>query len=100
MAELVEVRFLPADVRVWVRPGPNLVEVAGQAGLEIVTGCTEGMCGTDPVRIVAGAELLSPWADHERGTLERMGLERDHRLACSARIGASEGALTVELDAF
>lgn len=100
MAELVEVHFLPDDRRVWVQPGLNLVEAGDLAGVEIVTGCTQGMCGTDPVRIVGGAELLEVWADHERGTLERMGLEADHRLACSARIVATSGVLTVETGTF
>lgn len=99
MADWVEVRFLPADRRVWVRPGATLVETAEAAGLEIVTGCTKGMCGTDPARITAGGDNLSAPAEHERGTLERMGLEVGvYRLACSARV--ERDRVEIELDTF
>ena len=98
MAELVEIRFLPADRTAWVRPGITLVAAGEAAGVEIVTGCTQGMCGTDPVRIVSGADGLSAPAEHERGTLSRMGLDEGWRLACSALV--ESGPLVVEVDAF
>lgn len=98
MEGMVEVRFVPGDVVVWVRPGLKILEAAEQAGLDILTGCTQGMCGTDPVRIVAGEEGLEPPEDHERGTLERMGLEAGFRLSCSARL--REGSVHVELGDF
>ena len=86
MSALAEVRFEPAGRSVWLRVGATLVEAGEAAGVEIVTGCTEGMCGTDPVRIHAGAEHLSAAEPHETGTLERMGLGTGYRLACSARL--------------
>ncbi len=54
------------------------------------------MCGTDPVRVLQGVEGLVPAEDHERGTLERMGLEEGYRLCCSARV--TDGAACVEVE--
>jgi nitrite reductase (NADH) large subunit len=99
MAELVEVLFHPDDRRVWMRPGATLVETAASAGVEIVTGCTRGMCGTDPVRVVAGGEQLNAPEDHERGTIERMGLAvGEFRLACSARLAEPAAGVTLEIE--
>ena len=95
---LVEVRFEPDDRTVWVRPGATLLEAAEAAGVDILTGCTRGMCGTDAVRIQAGGQGLQDPEEHERGTLERMGLSGDFRLSCSARVVA--GPIAVETDAF
>jgi ferredoxin len=98
LSALVEVRFLPADRSVWIAPGSTILAAAEAAGLEVVTGCTRGMCGTDPVRVPSGAEGLASPAEHERGTLDRMGLGPDWRLACSARV--ERGPLVVELGTF
>ena len=74
------------------------MDEAEAAGVEIVTGCTRGMCGTDPVRIRAGLDGLSPAAEHERGTLDRMGLPGEFRLACSATVVS--GPILIETGAF
>jgi len=103
MEGMVEVQFLPGGAVVWVRPGVTLLAASEAAGLDLLTGCTQGMCGTDPVRIVAGAELLDPPEAHERGTLERMGLGEEFRLSCSARLtdgGQPAARVIVELGEF
>ncbi|MBK8096318.1 MAG: (2Fe-2S)-binding protein [Planctomycetes bacterium] len=96
--DLVEVRFAPAGKVVWVRPGTTLLAAGQTAGVEIVTGCTRGMCGTDAVRVAAAADALQPPSDHERGTLLRMGLPADFRLSCSATV--QRGIVQVEVGAF
>ena len=73
---LLHVVFDPGAFAVEVEPGTTLLEASERAGLDIPTGCTQGMCGTDAIRIVEGLERLAPPADHEAGTLERMGLRR------------------------
>ncbi|MCA8941481.1 MAG: (2Fe-2S)-binding protein [Planctomycetes bacterium] len=98
MAELVEVTFLPDDRTAWVSPGTNLVDAGAAAGVEVVTGCTRGMCGTDPVVVREGADGLAPPTDDERATLDRMGLGPEYRLACSAAVRA--GRVVVELGSF
>ena len=95
---LIEVEFRPGSQRVWFRAGVTLLEAAEGAGVDILTGCTRGMCGTDPVRVLDGAAGLQSASDHEAGTLERMGVAApEYRLACSARL-AGEGPIVVELD--
>lgn len=96
--DLVEVRFPTANTFVCVQPGTTLLAAAERAGVEIVTGCTRGMCGTDAVRVdVEPADALEAPGDSERGTLQRMGLPIGSRLACSARVRT--GVVTVHGDA-
>lgn len=95
---LARVRFLPGDRSVEVAPGTTLLAASELAGVDIVTGCTRGMCGTDPVRIADGLDGLAPAAEHEKGTLERMGLPGDYRLSCSAKI--LRGPVTVVVGTF
>lgn len=95
---LVEVSFQPAGAVVFVQPGTTLLTAAGMAGLEVVTGCTRGMCGTDAVQVHAGPDDLEPPADAESGTLSRMGVGAGFRLACSARVRS--GRIEVILGAF
>lgn len=85
--DLVEVSFRADDKTVFVQPGTTLLAAAEMAGVELLTGCTRGMCGTDAVRVIVGDSggLALP-SDHEAGTLARMGLGADCRLACSAKV--------------
>jgi len=87
--DLVEVRFATAGRTVFVQPGTTLLAASGMAGVEIMTGCRRGMCGTDAVRVrVDRIDALEPPAANEAGTLDRMGLRADCRLCCSARVRA------------
>lgn len=98
MTALVEVTFLPDPRTAWVAAGTTLLAASLAAGVDVLTGCTRGMCGTDAVRIVDGQTALAPPGDAERGTLERMGLSADFRLVCSARVLA--GRVVVDPRAF
>ncbi|MFM1870770.1 MAG: hypothetical protein RL398_192 [Planctomycetota bacterium] len=85
--DLVEVRFPLQDKFVLVKPGTTLLEAAELAGVELLTGCRRGQCGTDAVRVEGDREgALEPAQDGEAGTLLRMGVDPDCRLACSARV--------------
>jgi ferredoxin len=96
--DLVLVRFPAAGTFVCVPPGTTLLAAAGLAGVEILTGCTRGMCGTDAVRVEPDrAEALEPPGEIEQGTLERMGVPSGCRLACSARVRV--GTISVQGDA-
>ncbi|MBL8734682.1 MAG: (2Fe-2S)-binding protein [Planctomycetes bacterium] len=84
---LVEVHFAGPDKFVLVAPGTTLLAAAGLAGVEVMTGCRRGMCGTDAAKVhCAPADALEPPGDHEQGTLARMGLGDESRLLCSARV--------------
>jgi ferredoxin len=94
----VEVVFEPVRRSARIAPGLTLLAAAESIGFEILTGCTVGMCGTDAVQVTAGAAGLSTPEDPELGTLERMGLGPEFRLACSARV--LRGCVHVKIDAF
>jgi ferredoxin len=85
--DLVEVHFVTAGKTVFVSPGTTLLTAADLAGVDVLTGCKRGMCGTDAAVVVgAPAEALAAPAEPERSTLVRMGLAADCRLLCSARV--------------
>lgn len=89
-----ELRIDPSGKRVAVKPGQSVLEAVEGCGLHIESGCRMGVCGADPIAVIAGAEhLTAPTAD-ERSTLERLGHAANTRMACCARI---QGAVTVEL---
>lgn len=90
-----EVTFQPQGRRVLARAGTSLLEVAEESGLPIEAGCRMGVCGADPVTVLAGAETLSRCGEDEAATLRRLGLTAGIRMACCARVG---GAVTVSLD--
>lgn len=97
--QMIEVEFQPEDRRAWVRAGSTLLAAAEAAGVDLATGCTEGMCGTDCVGVKADPGSLEPADGSELGSLERMGLDPESfRLACSARV--REGRVLVQTDAF
>jgi ferredoxin len=85
--DLVEVHFAAAGKTVFVQPGTTLLAAANLAGVDVLTGCTRGMCGTDAARVVAQfADGLAQPGDPERATLDRMGVAADCRLLCSAQV--------------
>ena len=77
------------------RPGTPLLDLAERAEQPIEAGCRMGVCGADPVCIVAGMENLSPVGGDERATLGRLGLDPAvNRMACCARV---QGPVTVSM---
>ncbi|MFQ5349390.1 MAG: FHA domain-containing protein [Thermoanaerobaculia bacterium] len=93
----VAVTFRPAGKTVQVAPGETICEAAERAGVEINAECHSGICGSDPIRIVKGAENLTDEpGDQERETLEELcELEPGGcRLACLAR---ASGPVEVEI---
>lgn len=94
---LTEVHFSEADKTVFVQPGTTLLAAAEMAGVEIMTGCTRGMCGTDAHRVTAEPDALEEADEDEQGTLDRMGVGPDCRLLCSAKVRL--GKVTVGGDA-
>jgi nitrite reductase (NADH) large subunit len=91
-----EVTFQPEGRRVVAAVGDSLLDLAEKDGLPIEAGCRMGVCGADPVTVLAGADQLSPATDDERATLRRLDLGAQARLACCARV---RGPVTVSLDA-
>ncbi len=89
-----KITFLPTGREIEVEAGTTILIGATRQGVEITHDCTEGICGTDIARIVAGAENLSEKTDAEDLTLETMDAGPDDRLCCMAKV---MGDVTVEL---
>ncbi|MGX1807233.1 FAD-dependent oxidoreductase [Nocardia sp. NPDC055321] len=89
------VTFEPGGTRVTADPGMSLLDCAERAHLPLEAGCRMGVCGADPVAVLAGAELLGPVGSDERNTLRRLGFAENTRMACAARLGS--GAVRVSL---
>ena len=82
-----EVTFDGPDVRRVVVDSPRpLLDIAEQIGLLLEAGCRMGVCGADPVAILAGADNLSEVGTDELGTLDRLGYATNTRMACMARV--------------
>ncbi|GFJ96267.1 hypothetical protein Prum_099090 [Phytohabitans rumicis] len=90
-----EVVFQPQGRQVVAAAGESLLDLAEKDGLPIEAGCRMGVCGADPVAILAGADELSPPTEDERATLRRLDLGPHVRMACCARV---RGPVTVSLD--
>jgi nitrite reductase (NADH) large subunit len=90
---MAEIRFVSGPM-VLARPGESLLRIAEANQVPLESGCQMGVCGADPVRILAGAENLTPPSMDERLTLRRLALPADCRMACTARV---RGHVTVGL---
>ncbi len=96
----VEVTVQPIGARIVAEMGRSLLEIAERNDFPLEAGCRMGVCGADPVAILAGMENLTPVGADERSTLERLGFAANTRLACAARLkGTCTIALTPEKSA-
>jgi nitrite reductase (NADH) small subunit len=90
------IRYLTSGCAVEFPDGDevNMLRVAIRNECDVPYKCASGNCGTDRVRVVAGAENLSPPRKRER---ERLGelLDQGYRLCCQTYAG---GDVTVEWD--
>lgn len=96
--DLVEVCFVGHGKTVFVQPGTTVLAAAELAGVDVLTGCTRGMCGTDAARVTGDRPgALAEPGEPERSTLLRMGVAPGCRLLCSARVAC--GRVEVHGDA-
>lgn len=86
--------FIPSGESFEVPKGTTILVAAIQNGIQLRHDCTEAICGTDRVRIVAGQKNLSMKTQNEELTLEMMQTREEERLGCVARI---LGDVTVEI---
>jgi ferredoxin len=89
-----KVTFMPSGQSFEVTEGTTILVSAIQNGLPLQHDCTEAICGTDRVKILAGTEHLSEKTENEELTLEMMNAGPDERLGCVARV---LGDVTVKL---
>lgn len=78
-----------------IRKGQTICELAEEHGLKITAQCHQGICGSDPIRVISGNENLNPLGEDEEDTLEGRAPEGEsYRLACVAR---PRGPVVVEI---
>lgn len=90
-----QVRFGTDGQPVGADVGMSLLDIAEKGGQPIEAGCRMGVCGADPVAVLAGMDQLSAPEADEVKTLNRLGLGKSSRMACCARIRGGE--VTVSL---
>jgi ferredoxin len=85
---------MPSGRTFEVPDGTTILHAAVRNGVQLRHDCTEAVCGTDRVRILAGKENLSEVSDNEELTLDMMQGDADDRLGCVAKI---HGDIVVEI---
>lgn len=70
-----------------LRAGQSICDAAESNKVPLSAECHKGICGSDPIRVLAGGEHLNSMSDDERSTLQDIcGLDPGtHRLACLTR---------------
>lgn len=81
-----KVTFFPANRTFEVRVGVTVLVAAVQNGIQLRHDCTEAICGTDRVKVLAGKDHLSEKNENEELTLEMMNAGPTDRLGCVAKI--------------
>jgi ferredoxin len=97
-AEGMVVMFKNAGKSCPYKRNQTICELAEKNGVTIKADCHEGDCGSDPIRVLAGGENLSPVGGIERVTLEdkKSLAPGEYRLACVAKL-KGHGPVVVEI---
>lgn len=65
-----------------------------EAGIPVASSCNgEGICGKCKVRIVSGAENLSPASEDELFLMNKNRISKDHRISCQTKV---QGDATID----
>ncbi len=75
-------------------PGQNFLELCENEDTSILFGCRDGACGACLIKVLEGADNLSPMQDDEKDFLETLAAEPNERLACQCKIN---GDVVVEV---
>ena len=74
------------DLTIDVEDGYALIDMCEEHDTSILFGCRDGACGACMVKVLEGAEKLSPMLEDEKDFLETMAAEPDERLACQCKV--------------
>lgn len=78
-----------------VRQGLGFQAICAGPEAKIEFDCRKADCGICAIRVLAGAENLSPPTSREQDFLAAMRADPDERLACQVRVF---GEVTIEVD--
>ncbi|HVR42313.1 MAG TPA: 2Fe-2S iron-sulfur cluster-binding protein [Thermoanaerobaculia bacterium] len=80
-----KVIFTPIGLEAEALADETILDAARRAGAPIGNSCgATGVCGRCRVRVLDGADRLSPPTTIEQGVAARLGLSPGERLACQA----------------
>lgn len=86
----MRVAFTPLGTSAEARPNETILDAARRAGVPIGNSCGGvGVCARCRVRVVAGAENLSPPTSIELRIGGARGFAADERMACQAAVSGS-----------
>ena len=71
-----------------------MIDMCEDHDTSILFGCRDGACGACMIKVIDGAENLTPMQDDEKDFLETMAAEPDERLACQCRV---KGDIKIEV---
>jgi len=66
--------------------GYPLIDMCEDHDTSILFGCRDGACGACMVKVIDGADKISPMKDDEKDFLETMAAEPNERLACQCKV--------------
>lgn len=66
--------------------GYALIDMCEDHDTSILFGCRDGACGACMVKVLEGADKISPMKDDEKDFLETMAAEPNERLACQCKV--------------
>lgn len=81
-----KVQITTDDMTIEVAEGYALIDMCEDYDTSILFGCRDGACGACMVRVLEGAENLSPMKDDEKDFLETLAAEPEERLACQCKV--------------
>ena len=81
-----KVQVTTDDLNIDVKDGYALIDMCEDHDTSILFGCRDGACGACMVKLLEGADKLSPMQDDEKDFLETMAAEPDERLACQCKV--------------
>jgi ferredoxin, 2Fe-2S len=81
------IRFIRKFPELQVESGAILMEELLRANLPVASSCHgDGICGKCRIRIVSGAENLSPIAAAEQILRERLKVPSEYRISCQTQV--------------
>lgn len=81
-AKMPKVTITTDKKTIEVPVGYKMIDMCEDHDTSILFGCRDGACGACMIKVLEGAENLSPMQDDERDFLETMAAEPHERLAC------------------
>ncbi|WP_171169015.1 2Fe-2S iron-sulfur cluster-binding protein [Streptomyces sp. I05A-00742] len=69
-----------------VATGTTMQRIFDEHDTPVTFGCRAARCGTCMIRVISGADNLSPAGPDERAVLDVLALSPDCRLACQTTV--------------